>query len=98
MGQEIYTDNTGQRVVRTTKSDADIAGAEDTARMGSTAGAGLGAMEKNAGTAKKPGAKPMPKQSDYPDLGSYGEAMRQWRNTQDSSTDAQAQKKALGSM
>lgn len=72
------------------KTDSDIAAAESAGKFGTTAGKGLGMLEKKA-------KGPMPKMSDYGgDLKAYGEAMRRWRSGD--SGENEAQRRALSKM
>jgi hypothetical protein len=95
MATELFTDSQGRTQSRDTETGAEAGAAAATAAA-STA-AGLGAREKNHGTA--PGKSPQPKMSDFGgDLGQYGEAMRKWRNEQDADPENQGQKRALKAM
>lgn len=81
--EETYTPQQG-RMQRThigaSTTGDDVADAEHTSRVSSTAGAGLGAKGK--------GGAGMPKMSDYPnDLKGYSDAMRKYRESQ--ATDPQ---------
>lgn len=76
---------------RTVKSGADVANAQATAKM--TDASGLGS--KGA----KPKKRPMPRQSDFgADVRAYGEAVRKWRQEEESDPDNQARQRALNRM
>lgn len=69
------------KFVGAAKDDESIAGAQDRARLSSTAGSGLGAKGKalTGAPRQEPGESPQ----------AYGEKMRKWRETE-------AQKRAFG--
>lgn len=60
--------------VGATKTGEDVARAQDTEKLGSTAGKGLGARER-----KPVSGTPMPKQAPGEDPVAYGARLRRWR-------------------
>jgi hypothetical protein len=95
MAEERFHDSTGHLTSRITKSDKDVAGAQDTERLQSAAG--LGARQKG-GASNTTSKRPMPKQADYGSLGAWSAAMRQYRKEQDEDPENQGQKRALAGM
>lgn len=71
------------------KTAGDVSDAQAAARMGTTAGAGLGAKAKSASG--------MPKQEDGESASDYGARLRTWRES-GAGAQAQGQKKALLAM
>lgn len=75
--------------VAPTKTGEDVARAKDVEKLGSTAGAGLGAKGKSGAG--------MPKQADYASTSEWTAAMRKWRE-QGQSEQVQGQKAAIKAM
>lgn len=69
----------GGGVVTVKGEEADKADTSATDREALQSGLGSGKAKGSAGTG-------MPKQSDYPDMGSFSEAMRKWRDKQRGAT------------
>lgn len=86
-----WNPNTNTYDSRETKTQEDVTNAQAASAAGTTAGKGLGAKER-------PGRKPMPKQSDYPDTATWSAALRQWRQDDDSAANQAGQAKAVAGM
>lgn len=90
MAEERTWDAANKRyMTRTVKSGDDVANAVATAKMQDASG--LGSKEKKA-------KRPPPKQADYPDMATYGAAVRKWRLDDEADPDSQARSRALSKM
>ena len=84
--KEQFVNEKGEIEYRNVVSGEDVASAQSKARLQSAEG--LGSKEKK-------GKRPMPKQSDYKDMGSFMKAMREYRTAEENDPDAKVVKRAM---